>query len=61
MVEVKGGRGNGLVHLQMLITFATQYLSKAGFSAFAVIKSKCHAKIDVEQEMRVAVSFDSKI
>lgn len=41
---------------RILITFATSYLCEAGFSAVAVIKSKYRAKINVEQEMRVAVS-----
>nr|CAH7768867.1 unnamed protein product [Callosobruchus chinensis] len=42
--------------LRILIPFATSYLCEAGFSAVAVIKSKYRSKINVEQEMRVAVS-----
>jgi len=34
----------------------TSYLCKAEFLTVALIKSKYHAKINVEQEMRVAVS-----
>ncbi|XP_075454497.1 protein FAM200A-like [Ascaphus truei] len=41
---------------RILIPFATSYLCEAGFSAVAVIKSKYRAKINVEQELRVAVS-----
>jgi hypothetical protein len=41
---------------RILIPFATSYLGEAGFSAVAVIKSKYRAKINMEQEMRVAVS-----
>lgn len=42
--------------LRILIPFATSYLCEAGFSAIAVIKSKYRSKINLEQEMRVAVS-----
>jgi hypothetical protein len=41
---------------QILIPFSTSYLCEAGFSAVAVIKSKYRAKINVEKEMRVAMS-----
>lgn len=41
---------------RILIPFATSYLCEAGFSALAVIKSKYRSKINVEKEMRVAVS-----
>ncbi|KAL4101100.1 hypothetical protein QTP88_012347 [Uroleucon formosanum] len=41
---------------RILIPFSTSYLCEAGFSAFAVIKSKYRTKINVEKEMRVAVS-----
>jgi hypothetical protein len=41
---------------RILIPFSTSYLCEAGFSAVAVIKSKYRAKINVEKEMRVAVS-----
>lgn len=41
---------------KILIPFATSYLCEAGFSAVAVIKSKYRSKINVENEMRVAIS-----
>jgi hypothetical protein len=41
---------------RILIPFATSYLCEAGFSAVAVIKSEYRAKINVEKELRVAVS-----
>ncbi|XP_075042389.1 SCAN domain-containing protein 3-like [Mixophyes fleayi] len=41
---------------RILVPFATTYLCEAGFSAVAVIKSKYRPKINVEQEMRMAVS-----
>ena len=42
--------------LRMVVPFATFYLCEAGFSAMAVIKSKYRWRINVEKEMRVAVS-----
>ena len=42
--------------LRILIPFDTSYLCKVGFSAMAVIKTKYRSRIDVEREMRVAVS-----
>ena len=42
--------------LRILVPFATSYLCEAGFSAMAVIRTKCRSRIDVEREMRVAVS-----
>ena len=42
--------------LRVLIPFATSYLCEAGFSAVAVLKTKYRSKLDVEREMRVAVS-----
>ena len=42
--------------LRVLVPFATSYLFEAGFSAMAVIKTKYRSRIDVEREMRVAVS-----
>ena len=42
--------------LRVLVPFATSYLCEAGFSAVAVIKSKYRNKIDIEREMRVAIS-----
>ncbi|XP_063786065.1 protein FAM200A-like [Pseudophryne corroboree] len=41
---------------QILVSFATTYLCEAGFSAVAVIKSKYCSKINVEEEIRGAVS-----
>jgi hypothetical protein len=42
--------------IRIIIPLATSYLCEAGFSALAAIKSKYRSKINVEQEMRVAVS-----
>jgi len=42
--------------LRILIPFATSYLCEAGFSAVAVLKSKYRSKLNVEKEMRVAVT-----
>ena len=42
--------------LRLLIPFATSYMCETGFSAVAVIKTKYRSKLDVEREMRVAVS-----
>ena len=42
--------------LRVLVPFATSYLCEVGFSAVAVIKSKYRNKIDIEREMRVAIS-----
>ena len=42
--------------LQMFILFVTSYLCEAGLSAMAVIKSKYRSGINVEREMRGAVS-----
>jgi len=39
-----------------LIPFATPYLCEAGFLAVAVLKSKYRSKLNVEKEMRVAVT-----
>jgi len=41
---------------RILIPFSTSYLCEAGFLAVAVIKSKYRTKINVEKEIRVAVS-----
>ena len=46
----------GCKALCVLVPFATPYLCKAGFSAVAIIKSKYRNKIDIEREMRVAIS-----
>lgn len=42
--------------LKVLLPFATSYLCETGFSAVAVIKNKYRSKINVEKEMRVAIS-----
>ncbi|XP_022162791.1 protein FAM200A-like [Myzus persicae] len=42
--------------LRILIPFATSYLFEAGFLAVAVLKSKYRSKLNVEKEMRVAVT-----
>jgi hypothetical protein len=42
---------------RILIPFSASYLCEAGFSAVAVIRSKYRAKINLEKEMRVAVSY----
>lgn len=42
--------------LRVLLPFATSYLCETGFSAVAVIKNKYRSKINVEKEMRVAIS-----
>ena len=42
--------------LRVLLPFATSYLCEVGFSAVAVIMSKYRNKIDIEREMRVAIS-----
>lgn len=42
--------------LRTLIPFSTSYLCEAGFSAVAVIKNKYRSKINVETEIRVAIS-----
>jgi hypothetical protein len=41
---------------RILIPFAKSYLCEAEFSAVAVVKNEYHAKINMEQEMRLAVS-----
>uniref|UniRef100_K7FSU2 HAT C-terminal dimerisation domain-containing protein n=1 Tax=Pelodiscus sinensis TaxID=13735 RepID=K7FSU2_PELSI len=42
--------------MNILILFATSYLCESGFSAVAAIKSKYRSKVNVEREMRVAIS-----
>ena len=42
--------------LKILLPFTTSYLCETGFSAVAVIKSKYRSKINVEREMRLAIS-----
>ena len=46
----------GCKALRVLVPFATSYLCEAGSSAVAVIKSKYRHKIDIERDMRVAIS-----
>ncbi|KAM3861136.1 zinc finger BED domain-containing protein 5-like [Diretmus argenteus] len=40
----------------VLLPFATSHLCEAGFSAVAAIKSKYRSKLDIENELRVAIS-----
>jgi len=42
--------------LKNLTPFATSYLCEIGFSALAVIKTKYRSKVNVEKEMRIAIS-----
>ncbi|VVC29319.1 Ribonuclease H-like domain [Cinara cedri] len=42
--------------LGILIPFATSYLCEAGFSAVAELKSKYRSRLNMEKEMRVAVT-----
>ena len=42
--------------LRDLVSFTTSYLCEAGFSTVVVIKSKYRNKIDIERQMRVAIS-----
>lgn len=42
--------------LRVLLPFATSYLCETGFSAVAVIKNKYRSKLNLEKEMRVAIS-----
>jgi len=42
--------------LKNLISFATSYLCEIGFSVLAVIKSKYRWKMNIEKEMRIAIS-----
>jgi hypothetical protein len=42
--------------IKILLPFTTSYLCETGFSAVAVIKSKYRSKINVEKEMRLAIS-----
>ncbi|XP_008186759.1 zinc finger BED domain-containing protein 5-like [Acyrthosiphon pisum] len=50
------GFWNSIKALRILIPFATSYLCEAGFSVVAVLKSKYRSKLNVEKEMRVAVT-----
>lgn len=40
----------------ILIPFATSYLCETGFSAVAALKTKYRSQLNIEQELRVAVS-----
>ncbi|XP_053171455.1 zinc finger BED domain-containing protein 5-like [Scomber japonicus] len=40
----------------ILLPFATSYLCETGFSAVAALKTKYRSQLDIEQELRVAVS-----
>ena len=40
----------------MIVPFATSYLCEAGFSSMAVVKIKYRTHINVERDIRVAVS-----
>ncbi|KAE8284807.1 Protein FAM200A [Larimichthys crocea] len=42
--------------LATLLPFATSYLCEIGFSAVASIKTKYRSKMDIENELRVAIS-----
>ncbi len=42
--------------LAILLPFATSYLCDIGFSAVASIKTKYRSKLDIENELRVAIS-----
>lgn len=42
--------------LRILLPFPTSYLCETGFSALAVVKSKYRNKLQVENELRVAIS-----
>ena len=42
--------------LATLLPFATSYLCEIGFSAVASIKTKYRSKLDIENEIRLAVS-----
>jgi hypothetical protein len=42
--------------MEVLIPFATTYLSKSGFSTLVTIKTKRRNRLDVEHDMRVALS-----
>ena len=41
---------------RMVIPFVASYLCEAGFSAMAVIKTKCRSRISLQSEIRMAVS-----
>ncbi|XP_072395038.1 zinc finger BED domain-containing protein 5-like [Diabrotica undecimpunctata] len=42
--------------LKVLLPFATSYLCETGFCAVAVIKNKYRSNVNLENEMRVAIS-----
>ena len=41
---------------RLLLSFATTYLAETGFSALTYMKSKYRSRLDVEADMRVAVT-----
>lgn len=47
---------HGKKALTTLLPFATSYLCEVGFSAVASIKTKYRSKLDIENELRVAIS-----
>jgi hypothetical protein len=42
--------------IKVLIPFATTYLSESGFSTLVTIKTKSRNRLDVQHDMRVALS-----
>jgi hypothetical protein len=42
--------------MEALIPFATTYLCKSGFSTLATLKTKNQKRLDVQYDMRVALS-----
>lgn len=42
--------------IRILLPFATSYLCETGFSAVAALKTKYRSQLNIEQELRVAVS-----
>lgn len=42
--------------MDILLPFATSYLCETGFSAVAAIKTKYRSKLNIEHELRVAIS-----
>ena len=42
--------------VSILLPFATSYLCEVGFSAVASIKNKYRSRLDIESELRVAIS-----
>ena len=42
--------------MTFLLLFATTYLCKQGFSALTVIKTKAHNRLDLGDDMRIALT-----